>query len=1132
MTRILRMIALVLMATIPVQAADQGNVDLPRFPSISPDGRTIIFTWRGDLWRASANGGQAIRLTSHPATERRSAWSADGSLIAFESDRTGAWNLFVMRPDGRDIRAVTDTDRSCDLAGFSPDGRYLYFDSSREGDVYRASRPYRVPVDGGPIERAHDAFGEFPQVSPDGGRLLFERGGSSWSRRHYRGPDARNVWVKGNNGFRELTTWAGNDGMARWINDDSILFASDREDDVVNLYVMSAAANGQARRITRFDSDVLSFDVARNTEVAVVSVWDRLYTVDLVSSTPRPLPLVLHGAEDERDNFEMKNVAREVSAAALSPDGEVVAIVSYGDVYVRHVDEDSPTRRVTSTAEREMDVAWSPDGEVLYISGFDGAGTLSIFEARVERTRSDLKEAAEAPEEEPAAAEASDDEEEDTEGEAADGDEEDGDGDDEDQDEGDDEEDEEKEAPAAERWHDALTFTVTPLVTTSADDRRPMPSPDGRSLAFVRSPGNLVILDLATGEERTLVEGWDRWADFAWSPDGHWFAYDYQDANYNSDIFVVPADGSAEPVNISMHPDSDYSPAWSHDGKVLAFLSDRINDESDVWTVYLDASLDALAPRDLEAYYEEQAKAAKKLKPLKRPDEDDEDQDEAERERPELDLADAYLRLRRITSLRGGEGDVRLTPSGEYIVFTAVEDSGLYAAKWDGSDRKRLGSRGNVQGLSLKGDKVLYLRSGEAWLAKVPGGDAERVSIESSIRVDLQAQNRAKFVEAARTVGQAFYDGDMKGLDWKNLSERYLRLAEQSRTSEEFGHVGARLLGELNASHLGIYPPGDPNPNARPNGRLGIDVTPVRRSPSADHAFDLAFRVDGVVEHGPAWGGAMALEAGDLITAIEFESFAATESLESALDDRVNEETVVSVLRRNEDGVWEARDLLLTPISFGRESTLRYDEWQRERARLVSEWSDGRIGYLHIRSMGSSALVEFERDLFAAAHGKEGLLVDVRNNGGGSTADRVLASLMVRPHAYCIPRGGTLEEDAGYPRDRLYIQRYTQPVNMLCNEKSFSNAEIVSHAFKTLERGNLVGQQTYGGVISTGGTSLVDDTYVRLPFRGWYLLDGTDMENNGAMPDIVVPQTPEDETADFDRQLKAATEDLMSRLSE
>jgi tricorn protease len=128
-----------------------------------------------------------------------------------------------------------------------------------------------------------------------------------------------------------------------------------------------------------------------------------------------------------------------------------------------------------------------------------------------------------------------------------------------------------------------------------------------------------------------------------------------------------------------------------------------------------------------------------------------------------------------------------------------------------------------------------------------------------------------------------------------------------------------------------------------------------------------------------------------------------------------------------------------------------------------------------------------------------------------------------------VARGQDASQHDGYPQDRLFIQRYDGPVDMLCNEKSFSNAEIVSHAFVTLKRGTLVGQQTAGGVISTGGTSLVDGTTVRIPYRGWFLPDGTNMEHHGAMPDVLVAQTPEDEARDYDAQLKAAVDDLMKR---
>ncbi|MEC8818772.1 MAG: S41 family peptidase, partial [Planctomycetota bacterium] len=279
-------------------------------------------------------------------------------------------------------------------------------------------------------------------------------------------------------------------------------------------------------------------------------------------------------------------------------------------------------------------------------------------------------------------------------------------------------------------------------------------------------------------------------------------------------------------------------------------------------------------------------------------------------------------------------------------------------------------------------------------------------------------------------------------------------------------------------------------------------------------------------------------QAGDVILSIDGTRIADGETIEGHLRGKVGEEVIVGIRRALPSGeddpdaepAMVELDAILEPISASAYERLRRAQRERSAQALVDEASDGRIGYLHIESMNQASLDEFERDLYAVADGRDGLIIDVRNNGGGWTADRLLSSITAMPHAYTVPRGSDPSMRSGYPQDRLFIQRYVLPINMLCNEKSFSNAEITAHAFKTLKRGTLVGEQTYGGVISTGGTSLVDGTSIRLPFRGWYLLDGTDMENNGAIPDIVVPQDPADEASGHDEQLRVALADLMDRL--
>lgn len=1150
-------VALVAALCVPAIA---GTVDLPRYPSLSPDGSTVVFSWRGDLWKAPAKGGHATRITSHPDLEGRSAWSPDGSLIAFESERDGFRNLFVMNADGGDIRQITLLDGSLSLSDFGagPDGSLvLTFDAAIEGDLYRSARPYRIGLEGGQPRRVHDAFGTSATYDRRGGRVLFERGGSAWSRRGYVGPDARDVWLfepatEGPGSFRRLTDWVGNDGMARWLSDDEFLFLSDRGPNgvpgAINLFRQSIAPGSQPTQLTRFDdADIHGLALSADGRSAIVAAWDRLYAIDLGRSGAAPTPLAFTAHADALADRARRSIARDASEAVLSPDGKSVAIVAYGDVWVRGTADKSPPRRITDGRGRERDVAWSADGLTLYFVS-DKDGSLGIYRATVERTRSELRARTEErlapkpveppPAEDPAKEPSQDDTPAETpaEEQAAKKDEPKDEKPDQKPDpKKDEKKDEKKKDPKLDpaRWADAMTFVVEPLLVEAVDDERPVPSPDGRLLAFKRGSGDIAILDLVAGGVRTLVPGFDQSVEFRWSPDSRLIAYAMNDRNFNSDIWLVPADGSAPAKNITRHPDSDRSPRFSADGKVLAFLSERTNEEFDAWVVFLEKDLESLRGADLDQYYKDAGDAAKKRKPIEplaaaEAGAEEKPKPEAEPAAAsgpfgDLDLDDAYLRVRRVTSLPGSESNLELLPAGDRIVFSGAEgrESALFSIKTDGTGQQRIGAAASVQGLSFAGDRIVLVSGGAAQSVAAGGGDAKTYELAETIDIDLALQNDRKFRDMARIIGAWFYHPTMKGLDWPALTERYLALATRARVDDEFDWVANRMLGELNASHLGVRSPTSASPVRRPQGRLGIRTRPVEGG----------FEVLEVIGRSPAAIAPRPLQSGDVVVAIDFEPFGVGDTVESHLAGKVGKETVVSVRRPvAEGGEPLALDLLFTPISSGEMSNVHYDAETERNARLVEEWSEGRLGYIHVRGMNQPSLDDFERDLYAAAEGRRGLLIDVRNNGGGSTADLLLASIMVQPHAYTIARGGDPNWRDGYPQDRLFIQRYTLPINMLCNEKSFSNAEIVSHAFKTLKRGTLVGQQTYGGVISTGGTSLVDGTTVRLPFRGWYLLDGTDMENNGAMPDLVVPQTPEDESAGNDAQLKAAVEDLLRRI--
>ncbi len=1144
---ILRIIGFVLITIVfqisPfISASAPGNVDLPRYPSISPDGDEIIFSWRGDLWKVAASGGKAIHLTNHPEDDLRSTWSQDGEFVAFNSTRDGHLNLYIMNPDGTHIRQISEIDRGCDLVGFGTDSdgeSVLSFAASLEGDLYRSPRPYMISTNGGDILRIHDAFGDHPAISPNGEKVLFARGGASWNRRHYKGADSRDIWLfnREDESFKQLTTWEGNDGKAKWGDDQTIYFLSDRQLECVNLYRLNLNEDDPTPvRLTGYrDKDIHDFDLSADGKTAVFLVWDTLYTLKLDASREGPIPLTIQAAEDDEDNYEIKSIDREVSEATLSPDGKVMAYIAYGEVYVRSVEDKSPTQRVTHSHAHEKHIAWAPDGLKLYFVS-DRDGSDSIYSATVALTRSDVKaqfdtellsseEKESSEEEKPKDGEESAEDEED---EIEEGDKK--------------KEDEEKEGDKKKekelpkdldpaRWQDAIQFGIQPVVVEKTNDREIRFSLDGKYLSFRRGRGDLMLLNLDTQEVRKLVSGWDTSIDWRWSPDSSMIAYHQNDINFNTDIWIIPVEREGQAVNISQHPNNDYGPRWSADGKILSFISERINNEFDVWMVYLDKTLETLTPKELDEYYKKAAEQAKKRKPLKieQPKSDDEEDKEIKDESKEdktstfekLDLEDAFLRLKRITRLEGGEYNNEMTPAGDRLIFTGQSgESGLYAIKWDGSDLKRLTNPVSVQHLTLSGDKIVFLDNQQGGTIDVSSGKRETISIDDEIHIDLQKQNRQKFLEAARILGERYYHPTMNGVDWEALTQRYLTLAEQTRTANEFNYVANRLLGELNGSHLGIYARGRGNPNAQSMGRLGTEHKRVENG----------FKVTDIVPESPAAVGPMALQKGDVITAIDSKSFGSADTIESMLEGKIGKEVLLTIQRTNEKDEPKTIQVLITPISWGNESNLKYKAWRLNKAKLVDEWSDGALGYIHIRAMNQSSLDVYERDLYAAAHGKKGLIIDVRNNGGGWTTDRVLASIMAERHAYTIPRGADPDIKTGYPQDRLFIQRYTLPINMLCNEKSFSNAEIVSHAFKTLERGTLVGQETNGSVISTGGTSLIDGTYMRLPFRGWYVLDDTDMEEQGAIPHLIVPQTPEAESLNKDEQLKAAIDDLLKRI--
>ena len=671
-------------------------------------------------------------------------------------------------------------------------------------------------------------------------------------------------------------------------------------------------------------------------------------------------------------------------------------------------------------------------------------------------------------------------------------------------------------------WPEAFDFELTRLTDSAEEEYGAEYSPGGKRIAFIRGKASLIVRESSNGEETVILNHWSQ-PIFEWSPDGEWIAYSIPDEHYNNEVWIVSSTGGT-PYNVSRHPDDDFAPRWSPDGRRLVWTAERSQGTFDIWGVWLTrADHERTAPQWLKAWEKEKGSDTKKDTPA----------DGEERKKPELphvmiEFERLWERVERITDIKGNEGGARVSPDGKTIIFTAEHEGeeDLYSIDWNGKNLERLTSNGaepEQYTFDSKGKTIFFLDGkGRIKRIEIDGNPGDAIPFLARYTIDTRLERAAVFDETWRALNLYFYDPDFHGVDWPAQQQKYRPWALAASTAADFADVVNLMLGELNASHMGYRPSGSSASNRGSEditGWIGVTYDPAKGGPG--------IYVSEVLPDSPAWRTDVKIEKGERLLAVNGAEIATDTNVFDVFVDTVDQRTQLRML--GVDGV--ERTVVVEPVGLMDQRQLRYEEWVRERRRLTEEWSDGRLGYVHIQGMNTPSFEEFERMLFAAAHGKEGLLIDVRFNGGGRTTDYVMAVLMVRRHAYTVPRGADPSIRA-YPQDRLPLAAWTRPAAVLCNEQSYSNAEIFSYAFQSLDRGPVVGWPTFGAVISTGGMRTLDGALVRLPGRGWFVAPtGINMENNGAVPDVLVMQRPsEDRSATEDTQLRRAVEVLLANL--
>lgn len=634
----------------------------------------------------------------------------------------------------------------------------------------------------------------------------------------------------------------------------------------------------------------------------------------------------------------------------------------------------------------------------------------------------------------------------------------------------------------------------------------PVVSPNGTLVAYVRGAtrSELCVVPISGGEARTLVRE-PSLSNPCWSPDGRMIAYTRSishSGGTEADIFVVDI-ADPRPINITRYPVTNNRPCWSPDGSRVYFLSNR-NRVNQIWSVALRKE----APSEADNPTPGSGEPASERNPSPRP--------HAAEAIGSEDQKDIHLRAQRLT---GGDSAIlqyAVNPADGSIVCTAaqLDQTDLWRVPAKGGKPVRLTQSGEVAAdiqFTPKGEAIYYAVNRQVRTIRLGTAPVtpERITLAATVVADAREEILELFDEAWRAMRDGFYDPNMHGCDWNGVRERYRPVAATLDRKDDFLSLFTMALGELNASHCGIT--ARAAPGAKDTASLGIALDDGYSGPGV--------RVGYVMPEGPAVRPVQKLRVGDIIERVNDKPLVSNEELFDALRGAAGRQIPLTV--RSEDAT--TRVVRIRPITGAAYRTLAYDQWVQSRKDLVDSLSSGRLLYVHLNSMNASNLDKFTRAAFGDMEGRDGLVLDLRFNGGGSIADEIFAILQKRIFGWRTVREDTKPSTAPLPV-------FSGKVIVLANEASLSNAEVFPWGFKALKLGKVVGRRTYGGVIGTGSRTLIDGATLRMPAIGAYTLAGKNMENNGCPPDIEIIPTPEEIVSGTDRQLQRAVAELLREL--
>ncbi|MCP4895965.1 MAG: peptidase S41 [bacterium] len=1069
-----------------------AQTKLLRFPDVSGD--RLVFCYAGDLWTASTDGGMAVRLTAHAGQELFPKFSPDGEWIAFTGQYDGDEQVYVVPSTGGVPTQLTYYPARGPLPprwgydnqvyGWTPDGSRVLFRSLRDADSVRSEgNLFTVSVQGGLPEALPMPTAGAGDFSPDGSKIAYSplwRDFRSWKR--YQGGWAQDLFIfdMASHDATKIAASVRTERDPMWIG-DAVFFSSDR-DGTLNLFSYDVGSESVSQLTNSSTWDV-RWPSSDNKSTIVYELDGELNLYDVASNANTKIQITV-----PNDGLAMRpsrvSVADKVEDYALSPKAERALFVARGDIFSVPI-EKGPTRNLTQTSgAHDKWARWSPDGsKIAFISDMTGEDEVYLIAQDGSGESEQLTEGGEA-------------------------------------------------MRYAPEW-----------------------SPDGKWLAFSDKDGKLYVVNVESKEQVEVAdERRGGLRDYVWSPKGGFLSFSLTDVSgFNSIYIWSVADRNMTRVTGPLN--DDYSPAWDPKGKYLYFLSDRAyapqistiewnyagSRTTGIFALALqEDGENPFGPESDEVTVEDaekkdkngEADDDKKSKKDNGKEEKDDDADDKDKEPIKIDFDGLGDRIVRVP-----------VDAGNYNGLSAVEGHLVYASfgpffygrrspepvkvnVYSIKDRKASELAKDVDGgaLAYDGKKILVGQSGKYNLFDISSKPGKPKSISTQgLKVDLVPSEEWEeiFDEVWRRFRDFFYVENMHGYDWKAIGDQYRTLLPYVAHRSDLNYVLSEMVSELSVGHAYIQ-----------GGDWEVPDRPSVALPGARFAFDDEaglYKIAAIFEgnnaeekyRSPLTEVGVNAKVGDYVLAIDGRKLTKADNPYKLLQHK-SDQVVLSLSSTSDSN--DARDVTYKPLRG--ETPLLYLKAVQRNWDLVNERTDGKVGYLHIPDMGGNGIQEFIKWFYPQLR-KEGMVIDVRSNGGGNVSQWIIERLDSKLLG---TRFGRLSEDPGtYPNTVFHGHKVC-----LLNETSASDGDIFPYRFRAAGLGPLIGKRSWGGVVGISGQGpLIDGAPVFVPLSGTNAPDGSwIIEGYGVDPDIEVENDPKSVIEGRDPQLERGITEVLRAMEE